>query len=83
MYTYIYDSTLRTVYFFKNTILFNEASPVALVIKKKKNLTCQCRRQMRVQCLSQEDPLEEGMATHSSILTWRIPRTEELVVYNL
>lgn len=38
MYTYIYDSTLRTVYFFKNTILFNEASPVALVIKKKKIL---------------------------------------------
>ena len=26
---------------------------------------------------SQEDPLEEGMATHSSILAWRIPRTEE------
>ena len=24
-----------------------------------------------------EDPLEEGMATHSSILTWRIPCTEE------
>ena len=24
-----------------------------------------------------EDPLEEGMATHSSILVWRIPRTEE------
>ena len=38
---------------------------------------------MRVQCLSQEDPLEEDMATHSSILNWRIPRTEELVVYNL
>ena len=27
--------------------------------------------------LGQEDPLEEGMATHSSILAWRIPRTEE------
>ena len=27
--------------------------------------------------LSQEDPLEEGMATHSSILSWRIRRTEE------
>ena len=27
--------------------------------------------------LGQEDPLEEGMATHSSILTWRIPWTEE------
>ena len=30
-----------------------------------------------VQALSQEDPLEEEMATHSSILAWRIPRTEE------
>ena len=30
-----------------------------------------------VQSLGQEDPLEEGVATHSSILTWRIPRTEE------
>ena len=27
--------------------------------------------------LAQEDPLEEGMATHSSILAWKIPRTEE------
>ena len=27
--------------------------------------------------LGQEDPLEEGMATHSSILAWRIPWTEE------
>ena len=25
-----------------------------------------------------EDPLEEGMATHSSVLVWRIPQTEEL-----
>ena len=30
-----------------------------------------------VQSLSQEDPLEEGMATHSRILAWRIPLTEE------
>ena len=29
-----------------------------------------------VRFLGQEDPLEEGMATHSSILSWRIPRTE-------
>ena len=27
--------------------------------------------------LGQEDPLEKGMATHSSFLAWRIPRTEE------
>ena len=31
---------------------------------------------MKVQSVSQEDPLEEGMATHSSILAWRIPWTE-------
>ena len=30
-----------------------------------------------VQSLGQADPLEEEMATHSSILAWRIPRTEE------
>ena len=30
-----------------------------------------------VQSLDWEDPLEEGMATHSSILAWRIPWTEE------
>ena len=32
---------------------------------------------MWVQFLGGEDPLEEGMATHSSILAWRIPWTEE------
>ena len=30
-----------------------------------------------VQSMGWEDPLEEGMATHSSILAWRIPWTEE------
>ena len=32
---------------------------------------------MRVRSLGQEDPLEVGMATHSSILAWRIPWTDE------
>ena len=32
---------------------------------------------MRVESFSQEDPLEEGMATYSSLLTWRIPWAEE------
>ena len=32
---------------------------------------------MQVQSLGQEDPIEEGMATHSNILAWRIPWTEE------
>ena len=32
-------------------------------------------QETRVQSLGQEDPLEKGMATHSSILAWRIPWT--------
>ena len=40
--------------------------------------TCQCRRhETRVRSLGWEDPLEEGMAAHSSILVWRTPWTEE------
>ena len=35
------------------------------------------KQEMQVQSLGREDPLEEGMATRSSILAWRIPRTEE------
>ena len=31
----------------------------------------------RVRSLSQEDPLEKGMATHSSVAAWSIPWTEE------
>ena len=43
-----------------------------------KNLPAvQERQEMLVQSLGQENPLEEGMATHSSILAWRIPRIEE------
>ena len=34
-------------------------------------------RETCVRSLHREDPLEEGMATHSSILAWRIPCTEE------
>ena len=34
-------------------------------------------RETRVQSLGREDPLEKEMATHSSILAWRIPWTEE------
>ena len=35
-------------------------------------------QEMRIQSLGQEDPLEKGIVTHSSILAWRIPQTEEL-----
>ena len=35
-------------------------------------------QEMWVQSRGREDPLEEGMATHSSMLAWRIPWTEDL-----
>ena len=48
------------------------ASFVARVVK---NLPAM--QETRVRFLGWEDPLEKEMATHSSILTWRIPWTEE------
>ena len=41
------------------------------------HLSMQETKEMRVQSLGREDPLEEGMATHSSILAWRISWTKE------
>ena len=43
-----------------------------------KEPACQCRRRQRpgVRSLGGEDPLEEEMTTHSSILAWRIPWTK-------
>ena len=35
------------------------------------------KQKMRVRSLGREDPLEKEMATHSSILAWKIPQTEE------
>ena len=42
-----------------------------------KEAACQCRKYTKVWSLDQEDPLEEEMATHPSIVPWRIPWTEE------
>ena len=39
--------------------------------------TLSAMRETRVRSLGRKDPLEKGMATHSSILAWRIPWTEE------
>ena len=48
---------------------------VSLVAQMVKNLPAM--QENPVQSLGQADPLEKEMATHSSILTWRIPWTEE------
>ena len=47
----------------------------SLVAQSVKNL--RAMQETWVQSLGREDPMEESMATHSSILAWRIPRTEE------
>ena len=47
----------------------------SLVAQMVKNLPAMQEKGVRF--LSQDDPLEKGMATHSSILAWRIPWTEE------
>ena len=49
-----------------------KSSLVAQIVKNLPAL-----RETRVQSLGQEDPLEKETATHSSILAWRIPWTEE------
>ena len=49
--------------------------PTPSSIQAVKNLPAMW--ETRVQSLGREDPLEKGMATHSSILAWRIPWTEE------
>ena len=53
-------------------LVFSGASLVAQMVK---NLPAMWETQR--QLLGQENPLEKGMATHSSILTWRSPWTEE------
>ena len=54
-------------------LLFAWASLVAQMVK---NLSA--RQETWIRSLGWEDPLEKGMATHSSIPAWRIPWTEEL-----
>ena len=53
-------------------VQYSWASLVAQLVKKPPVM-----RETWVQSLGDEETLEEGMATHSSILAWRIPRTEE------
>ena len=55
---------------------FSRGSPV------KNPPAMQDKQERQVQSLGQEDPLEKGMATHSSILAWRIPWTEDLAGYS-
>ena len=53
------------------------ASQVVLEVKKKIQLPMQETEDARVRSLGLKNPLEKEMTTHSSILAWRIPWTEE------
>ena len=56
-------------------VFINGVSQVALVVKNPPANVGDLRKSVR--SLGWEDPLEEGVATQSSILVWRIPWTEE------
>ena len=54
--------------------IYDQSQMASLVAQMVKNLSAMY--ETRVLSLGWEEPLEKGMATHSSILAWKIPRTE-------
>ena len=50
---------------------------ISLLLLSSDGKESACNSGNTVQSLGQEDPLEKGIATHSSILAWRVPWTEE------
>ena len=59
-------------FLFYGELILKRASLVAQMVKNPPAM-----QESQVQSLGWEDPLEKGMATHSSILAWRIPWIEE------
>jgi len=64
----------------RETLVMLKREMGPMIAQQVKNLPAmQETQEMQVLSLGQEDPLEEEMATHSSILAWRIPWTGEPV----
>ena len=63
---------LRKLFYIKRNYKQSWAS---LVVQTQKNLPAM--KETRIRSLGQEDPLENGMATHFTILAWKIPWTKE------
>ena len=63
------------------SLLYLSGCQASLVAQLVKNLPAM--QETCVQFLYQEDPLEKEMATHSSILVWKIPWMEDLVSYTV
>ena len=74
--------SLSSIYTFNSYILFHR-NKLYLVREGRSSLVAQTVKNLPaaqeawVRSLGREDPLEEGLAAHSSILAWRIPGTEE------
>ena len=68
-----HDSDLFLLFFFRDFLFFR----VSLVAQMVKNMPAMQEIWVHFSPWAWEDPLKEGMATHLSILAWRIPRTEE------
>ena len=62
-------------FLFYGELILKQASRVAQMVKNPPAM-----QESQVQSLGREDPLEKGMATHSSILAWIIPWIEEVVL---
>ena len=73
-YPYRPDFFFPVLFIFFNYVKIHKTW-ASLVAQAVKNLPAM--QETQVQSLGWADPLEEGMATHSSILAWRIPWTEE------
>ena len=69
----VFSGILLLVLFWGVTMLTKQASLLWWLSSKESA----CSAGAYVQSLGQKDPLEEGMATHSSILAWRIPWTQD------
>ena len=65
----------KIVYIFTKLLISSKLFTASLVAQTVKRLPTM--RETRVPSLSREDPLAKDMATHSSTLAWKIPRTEE------
>ena len=66
---------LEYIYIYISICIYPERLWASLVAQMVNNLPAMLKTEVR--SLGREDPLEKGMATHSSILAWRIPWTEE------
>ena len=75
IFTKIHTHTHTYIYTYRHEYIYMCIALVSLVVQTVKNLPVM--QKTRVQSLGQEGPLENGMATHSSILAWRISWTEE------